>query len=107
MDSTLFDTSIESLMKLDAGSSFIWNENMLCILKEKFNAWHKDCNSSSQFSEAHIALKCGNHDLDGLVVVQHDKRLSQKYYASVFIKQNDEDKWQSMFTINFLFVVMY
>lgn len=95
-----FDASIERLMNLDIGSSFIWNDNVLCVIKDRFSDWHKDCNSPAKFSEASINIKAGSYEIPGLISVQRDPMLSQKYYATLYIKQANENRWQSMFTIN-------
>ena len=95
-----FDIAVEKMMDFDIGSSCTLNDNLLCVLKDKFTKWHKDCNSPAMLSEARFVVKCGVYDIDGIVVVQHDSALSQKYYASLFIKQTGEDRLQSMFTVN-------
>lgn len=94
-----FDNCVDSMLNLDIDSSFSLNDRMLCTLNERFCAWQKDCNSPSEFSEAHVDIRSSNGINDGLVIVQRDMSLSHKYYAALYLKDKSSDKWQSMFTV--------
>ena len=95
----IFDNLVDSMLSLDIDSSFSLNDRMRCTLNERFCNWQKDCNSLSEFSEAHVSINSSNGAQDGLVVVQRDMSLSRKYYAALYVKDKDSDKWQSMFTV--------
>lgn len=95
----MFDNLVDSILNLNIDSSFSLNDRMQCTLNERFCEWHKDCNSPSEFSEAHVDISSSNGIQDGLVVVQRDVSLSHKYYAVVYLKDKKSEKWQNMFTV--------
>lgn len=95
----MFDNLVDSMLNLDIDSSFSLNDRMQCTLNERFCDWHKDNNSSSEFSEAHVDINSSDGIQDGLVVVQRDVSLSHKYYAALYLKDKTADKWQDMFTV--------
>ena len=94
-----FDNSVDSMLNLNIDSTFCLNDKMKCTLNEKFCAWHKDINSSSEFSEAHVSVSSTYGLNDGLIVVQKDMSLFHKYYASLYMKDESSDRWQRMFTV--------
>lgn len=99
-----FDILVDSMLEAKVGSCFCLNSRIHCKLNEKFSAWRKDNNSSSVFSEAHVDAEFAEtaHEgsvKDGLVVVQKDMSLSNKYYVSFFAKDKNNYKWQNMFSV--------
>ena len=95
----MFDNLVDSLLASSVGSCFCLNRKLHCKLNEKFSEWHKDINSSSEFSKAHADVVLDESAHDGLVVVQRDMSLSHKYYVSICTKDKDAGKWQRMFSV--------
>lgn len=70
-----------------------------CIL---FSAWEKDINSPSMFSEAKlfsvIDSKNPGKVYSGLISIQKTER-DDSYFSSLFLKEDGQSNWQSMFTV--------
>lgn len=96
----LIDESIERILKLSAGNSFVVNGKWRCtIVNDRQVKWTKDCNSSAMMAEIHVDALLENNLFDGILAIQSDMSLSHKYYAELCIKKDNDTTWQHMFTV--------
>ena len=91
--------SIKDFLYTSIDSAFMLNDKWLCKCYTMFSDWIKDVNSPSMNSQGKIKLKYTGDIYDGLMIVQFDPNLADEYYASVFIRKEKCDNWETMFNV--------
>ena len=95
------DESIDKLLSIVNDITFVINGKWKCKTKghDESLEWKKDTNSPAFLAELSVDVESGDKSFDGIVVVQDDKSLSNRHYASLCIKDRSSTEWQQMVTV--------
>ena len=95
------DHIVRRLLERHPGCKFIVNGHFECELITTFSQWEKDVNSPALVSKANVMVydKNINEMCYGMIAVQHDKSLSNEYYAQLYLRDEEDKLWQHMHSI--------